>query len=275
MSTYAIGDIQGCYDELVELLELVNFDPAQDQLWSVGDLVNRGPRSLDVLRYLMSLPKAPIVTLGNHDLHFLAVATGTIPTGPKDTLQECLSAPDLPSIIQWLRNQPLLHDAPELGYTMVHAGIPPQWDLSKAKSLAEEVSTVLKSEHYLDYFKSMYSDQPDQWDDDLQGTTRYRVITNYLTRMRFCDADGRLELRQKELAIHYDASWKPWFSWPRKTLLPRPILFGHWAALVGKTQHDDFLALDTGCVWGGSLTALRLEDRKIFSVKSHQPITRE
>ena len=260
MSTYVVGDIQGCLQPLKCLLKQVNFDPSADVLWSVGDIVNRGPKCLKTLRFLYRMRNSLQMVLGNHDLHLLAVAAGVRPPSKSDTLNKILAAPDREELLNWLLHRPLIHH--EHGYTMVHAGIPPQWSIKKAKKRAREVEEVLRSEHCLAFFQQMYGNEPTQLALELTGMDRWRVITNYFTRLRFCAADGSMELITKtDIA---PPGYAPWFEFPRQEA--SRILFGHWAAIEGKTSSKQFVALDTGCVWGRELSALRLEDNKLFSV---------
>ena len=266
MATYAIGDIQGCYDSLQRLLELIQFDPAQDRLWLAGDLVNRGPDSLAVLRFAKQLEDVATVVLGNHDLHLLAVHMGGHTLKSKDTLQAIFDADDGEQLLQWLRHQPLLHC--ERNWCMTHAGLPPQWSIEQAQQLAREVEHVLRSDDAASFLAAMYGNQPDCWQDDLEGIDRQRSIVNYLTRMRFVDAQGRLNLDAKEGVGKAPDGFAPWFSYPRQSAGTR-LLFGHWAALEGRTDCHDIFALDTGCVWGGQLSALRLDDQQWFRVSAH------
>jgi len=263
MATYALGDIQGCYDQLLQLLERIEFSQG-DQLWVAGDLVNRGPKSLETLRFLKSLGKQVRVVLGNHDLHLLAVHYGKTHLRRSDTLQEILDAPDREELMTWLRHQPLLVVDHELGFAMAHAGIPPAWSLDYALRRSAEVEVVLQSENAETYFANMYGNTPDCWDNSLQSWDRLRVITNYLTRMRFCDAQGKLELKTKGSLDTQPDGYLPWFAHPREAT-ELPILFGHWAALEGYASDSNVFALDTGCVWGNQLTAMRLEDKQRFS----------
>lgn len=265
MATYAIGDIQGCLEPLQCLLKKIAFDPLQDRLWLAGDLINRGPDTLATLRFLYQIRASITVVLGNHDLHFIAVYYGLRKRGKNDTLDELLRAPDCADLVYWLRQQKLMHHDSALGFTMVHAGIPPQWDLHDALSYAREVEHVLQSEKIEDFLANMYGNLPSRWDDNLAGVDRWRLITNYFTRMRFCSADGELELQTKENAASAPIGFSPWFSLAERKMRRYKILFGHWAALEGKTGVNNAYALDTGCVWGGALTALRLEDESRFS----------
>ncbi|MCW8886680.1 MAG: symmetrical bis(5'-nucleosyl)-tetraphosphatase [Motiliproteus sp.] len=267
MSTYAIGDLQGCYDELARLLDKVKFSDS-DQVWFTGDLVNRGPASLRCLRFVKELKKNARVVLGNHDLHLLAVAYNDARMGRKDTLKEILAAPDRDELLDWLRHQPLLYRDKSLSYAMVHAGIPPVWTLKQASAYAAEVEQVLLSDQIGDYFAHMYGNQPDCWSEKLRDWDRLRCITNYLTRMRFCNAKGKLELKTKTSAETPPEGFLPWYAHPKHACKNKRIVFGHWASLEGNADSDNVFALDTGCIWGGSLTALRLEDQRLFSVNS-------
>lgn len=271
MATYAVGDIQGCYEPLIKLLGTAGFDPASDRLWCVGDLINRGPASLQVLRFLRDLGDGVSVVLGNHDLHFLAIHYGCRRTSSKDTLQELLEAPDRVELAEWLRAKPLAHheiiatqDGPQ-SFLMVHAGVAPVWSLKKTLRLAGEVSQALQGPDFRDYFEHMYGDTPRRWRGSLSGHKRLRIITNYLTRMRFCDARGTLDLQAKEGLDQTPEGLRPWFDFEQLTPETK-ILFGHWAALEGKTGRPGVIALDTGCVWGRQLSMMRLEDSAMFSV---------
>lgn len=238
------------------LMDKVSFNPANDQLVAVGDLINRGPKSLQTLRFCKSLGQSFKTVLGNHDLHLLAVAHGVRSPTPKDTLDDILAAPDKDELLAWLQQQPLLLTIND--FTVVHAGIPPMWDLAQAQSLAAEVSMVLRSEHSGEYFDNMYGNYPLSWHDDLQGPERWRVITNYLTRMRLCTASGELELDSKDV-IEAPAPYAPWFDFPNRLTAKDKIIFGHWAALEGRHCGDNLFALDTGCVWGGPMRLMNLE----------------
>ncbi len=266
MPNYSIGDIQGCFIALNKLLTKIQFNPANDTLWFTGDLVNRGPQSLEVLRFIKSLGKQAIVVLGNHDLHLLAVSKKYAPYKKQDTLAEILMAPDCLELCDWLRQQPLLYHDVQLGYTMVHAGLAPQWDLTKALRCANEVQTILRSDRYPEFLAHMYGDEPHCWQDELTGWPRLRLITNYFTRMRFCKLDGTLDLDKKGSAGNPPADFLPWFKIPNRAHKDLKIIFGHWAALNGKTDEPNIFALDTGCAWGNCLTAMRLEDGKRFTV---------
>lgn len=271
MPTYAIGDVQGCYDPLNRLLEKIHFDESKDTLWFTGDLVNRGPQSLQTLRFIKNLPGLHQIVLGNHDLHLLALAHHAHPGQRDDTLKEILTAADRDELIQWLLKKPLLHHDDELGFTMVHAGLAPSWDLTTAKKLAQEIERVLQSQNAGEFFNHMYGNLPDQWRDDLKGFDRLRCITNYFTRARFCHKDGRLNLTNKGKIDASHEDYVPWFKLPNRANAHLKIIFGHWAALGGITNTPSTYALDTGCVWGYTLTAMRLEDEAYFSVECQIP----
>ncbi len=265
MATYAIGDIQGCLEPLQCLLQEIKFNPSKDKLWLAGDLINRGPDTLETLRFLYRLRDSITIVLGNHDLHFIAVYYGLRKRGKNDTLDELLRAPDCADLVYWLRQQKLVHHDPRLNFTMVHAGIPPQWDLSEALAHAREVENVLQTDKIETFLSGMYGNLPNRWDNNLAGVDRLRLITNYFTRMRFCSAEGELELQTKESVDAAPIGFAPWFSFAERKTWDQRILFGHWAALEGRTDVENVYALDTGCVWGGSLTALRLEDERWFA----------
>lgn len=259
MAVYAIGDIQGCYRELREGLAAVDFDPSHDKIWLVGDLVNRGPDSLQVLRFIRELGDAAISVLGNHDLHLLALASGNLKKAGLDSLQGVLQAPDREELLDWLRHRPLLHHDRELGFAMLHAGLPPQWDIAQAEQHAREVEAVLRSDAAAEYFKAMYGNQPDRWDPALSGMDRLRFITNCFTRLRFCSAKGRLALDQKGApGSQKQANTLPWFEHPQRASRNTRIVFGHWSTL-GYVAKDNVWAIDSGCLWGGELTLLRLD----------------
>jgi len=263
MSTYVVGDLQGCLQPLECLLQAVDFTPGQDMLWSVGDLVNRGPRSLQTLRFLYHMRQDLVVVLGNHDLHLLAIAAGVRKASPSDTLDEILDAPDREELLGWLAQQPLIHN--EHGHTLVHAGIPPQWTLNQAIGYAREVEAVLRGPDRVEFLGNMYGNEPTQWSADLTGMTRLRVITNYLTRMRYCTSDGRLDLKSKGasptsgVTKQGEEKMSAWFSHKGRKTAGDRILFGHWAALGGHTDTPGAIALDTGCVWDGTLSLYHLD----------------
>jgi bis(5'-nucleosyl)-tetraphosphatase (symmetrical) len=260
VATYAIGDIQGCCDEFETLLDQLRFDPDHDRLWITGDLVNRGPRSLDVLRRVKGLGSTAITVLGNHDLHLLAAALAPgEPLKPDDTLGEIFAAPDRDELLAWLRSLPMLHHDAALGYTMIHAGLPPQWDLATAQSCAAELEQTLRDDaRAIELFTHMYGDRPNRWSDDLRGVERLRFITNCLTRLRFCRADGSLELKFKGKIEKAPAGVVPWFRAPQRRSRDLRIVCGHWSAL-GYHDGDGVLSIDAGCVWGGKLCAVRLD----------------
>ncbi len=262
MAVYAIGDIQGCYDPLQRLLDLLRFDPAADRLWLVGDLVNRGPHSVEVLRLLHGLGEQAVAVLGNHDLTLLAVAAGQVKPKRKDTFQSILDAPDRDSLLGWLRHCPLLHHDSVLGFTMVHAGLPPQWDLALAQRGAAEVEAALRGPNYQDFLGRMFGSEPRRWKSDLSGYDRLRFTVNALTRMRFCTADGALSLAEKGPPGSQDKGLWPWFAVPDRHNTDLNIVFGHWASL-GYYRAPGIYALDSGCVWGNRLTAIRLDDPRI------------
>jgi len=259
MAVWAVGDVQGCAAELETLLDRLRFDAARDRLWFVGDLVARGPGSLEVLRRVERLGDAAVVVLGNHDLHLLALAHRAEPLRAADEpLRGVLEAPDRRRLLDWLQSRPMLHHDAALGVTMVHAGLPPQWDLPLARRCAAELEAALRSEHSGRLFAAMYGNEPDLWRDDLEGEGRLRFITNALTRLRVCDAGGRLLLRFKGPLDQLPAGASPWFRAPQRRWAGARIVCGHWSAL-GYVDENGVLALDTGCVWGGTLTAQRLD----------------
>ena len=257
MTDYAIGDIQGCYDRLRDVLAKVDFSPSRDRLWVAGDLINRGPSSLATLRYIESLGTSAMVVLGNHDLHLLAVALGGHEVRRKDTLADILDAPDHDRLLDWLRQQHLCIHDPTRNLVMVHAGLPHIWSVDRAVGFAREVEGVIRASTAQEYFAHMYGNQPERWDDGLTGMDRWRVITNYFTRMRFIASDGTLELATKESADSAPEGFIPWFRFPREDDVR--VVFGHRASLEGRTGTDRFIGLDTGCVWGGALTMMNLD----------------
>jgi len=257
MSTYAIGDVQGCYDELQQLLALIEFDSARDRLWFTGDLVNRGPDSLEVLRFVKSLGDKAITVLGNHDLHLLAIHANRDRPKRKDTLDDILGAPDRDELLHWLRQQPLMHVDESLGFVLIHAGLPPQWGLAQAQACAHEVEMILRGENYPDYFQQMYGNQPDSWRDDLSGMDRLRFITNCFTRLRYCDQNGRYAMDEKGSPGSQAEPWQPWFRIQHRASKGANIIFGHWSTLH-EVNDAGIFALDSGCLWGGQLTALQL-----------------
>ncbi|HKK06005.1 MAG TPA: symmetrical bis(5'-nucleosyl)-tetraphosphatase [Gammaproteobacteria bacterium] len=260
MSTYVIGDVQGCFDELQRLLDSLHFDPSRDRIWFTGDLVNRGPKSLQALRLARELDAVSV--LGNHDLHLLAVSEGIDDhQGDSDTLGPILAAHDRDELLTWLRRRPLLHHDAELGFVMIHAGLPPQWDLASAKTCAAEVEAVLRGPDYREFFANMYGNEPDRWpgpgEPPLTGMDRLRFIVNCFTRLRYCSPDGHLALKAKGAPGTQPEGTIPWFEIPERASRDTNIVFGHWSTL-GYYAANGIWALDTGCLWGGQLTALRL-----------------
>lgn len=261
MATYAIGDIQGCFSALQRLLDKIHFDESCDRLWFVGDLVNRGPDSLATLRFVKSLDERAITVLGNHDLHLLMVAEGRAKTHKNDTLQDVLDASDREELLDWLRRQRMMHA--ENGYAMVHAGLLPSWSVGKALSLAREVEEALRGENYRELAARMYGNQPAQWRDDLSGMNRLRVIINAMTRLRVCTQDGVMEFAHNGKPGNAPPGFIPWYDVPGRASRDTAIICGHWSAL-GLVLRENLVALDTGCLWGGNLTAVCLENRRVF-----------
>lgn len=271
MAIYAVGDIQGCYNEFQHLLEQIRFDPAGDQLWLVGDLVNRGPGSLQVLRFVKSLGDRAVTVLGNHDLHLVAVHAGIGKLHSTDTLDEVLNAPDCEELIHWLRRQKLAHY--EDGHLLVHAGVLPSWTADQAVALAHEVETVLRGESYFDFIEHMYGNNPHGWSDDLEGYKRLRTITNAFTRLRVCTQQGEMEFKFKGEVPNIPEGYLPWFEVPKRKTRDTTVIFGHWSAL-GLVHRKHIIALDTGCLWGGPMTAIRLDDRELFQVECKTPVAK-
>lgn len=263
MATYAIGDLQGCLAPLQRLLKRCAFDPGKDNLWFVGDLVNRGPDSLAVLRFVKSLGDRAVVVLGNHDLHLLTVAAGYVKAHRGDTLDEILNAPDRDELLAWLRFRPMIHRA--LGYTMVHAGLLPRWTIDQAQTYAREVEIALRGPAYLEFLAHLYGNQPNAWRDDLGGWDRLRLIVNAFTRLRICTVDGQLEYAHKGEIADIPAGYMPWSDVPGRRSADETIICGHWSA-QGLRLESKLLALDTGCLWGQCLSAVRLEDRALYQV---------
>lgn len=266
MAIYAIGDVQGCCDELERLLAILRIDPARDELWFVGDLVNRGPRSLDTLRLVRSLGTHATVVLGNHDIHLIALAFGNRGRAKDRELADVLDAPDGNDLVNWLRQQPLAHYRPELNTLMVHAGVPPQWDPLLTIKLAREVEQALRGPRCASYIQELYGEQPARWSPDLAGQERLRFITNCLTRMRYLAEDGTLDLQENGPPGSQPGGLHPWFELPDRRTATVRMVFGHWASL-GLLQRENLLGIDTGCVWGRRLTAVRLDGpAKTYSV---------
>lgn len=262
MSTWAIGDIQGCYAEFRALLDLIEFDPGHDQLWLTGDLINRGPDNLSTLRHVRGLGDAAITVLGNHDLALLVTAAGHRDPRSKDTIDDILAAPDREELLDWLRHRPLAHFDPELDCLLVHAGLPPQWDIATAMEQAHEVESALQGKDHERLLGRMFGNQPDCWRPGLDKLDRWRFTINALTRMRFVRADGSLDFDEKGPPGSQPEGLYPWYALPQRASSGQRIVFGHWSAL-GQEAIDDpppeIHALDTGCQWGGKLTALRID----------------
>ncbi|MBL8486674.1 MAG: symmetrical bis(5'-nucleosyl)-tetraphosphatase [Rhodocyclaceae bacterium] len=263
MATYAIGDLQGCFEPLLRLLDYISFDRGRDRLWFVGDLVNRGPRSLEVLRFARDLGDAAVVVLGNHDLHLVMQSEGHGRANREDTLGQVLAAPDRDALLDWLRRRPLFHV--EGGFALVHAGLLPAWSIERAAALAREVEAALAGPGYRNFLAHMWGSQPAAWDEGLAGWDRLRVVVNAMTRMRFCRADGSMDFGTKGPPENAPPGTYPWFAAPDRVARHHTIVCGHWSAL-GFRSEPGLLALDSGCLWGGSLTAVRLEDRQVFSL---------
>lgn len=266
MATYAVGDIQGCFHSFQALLKRIKFNPTNDRLWLVGDLVNRGSGSLEVLRWVFDHQSSIVSVLGNHDLHTLVVAEGFVSPHRSDTIQHLIDAPDADHLLAWLRHQPLLYF--EQDHLMVHAGLLPQWTVKQALLLAQEVQQALKDNNYREFLKHMYGNQPAKWNETLTGWDRLRVITNALTRLRICSQNGEMEFKFKGELDNRPKGYAPWFEVFGRASKDTPIIFGHWSAL-GLHITNNIYALDTGCLWGGALTALRLDDKSVFQVPCH------
>lgn len=265
MATYVLGDIQGCFDELLRLLDEINFDSGSDRLLFAGDLVNRGPKSLETLRFVRGLGDAADSVLGNHDLHLLALYHGNDSHASGNSLDSILQAEDRDELLAWLQQRPLLMEHAETGSWVLHAGLPPQWTPDQAKSLAREAEAMLRSDKAGEFFQQMYGNKPKRWKDDLQGMDRLRFIINCFTRLRYCSMDGRLSLKDKGAPGTQRDNTYPWFEIQTRQTRGQRICIGHWSTL-GLLHREQVWALDTGCLWGGKLTALRLEDEKVFQV---------
>lgn len=263
MATYAIGDLQGCFSTFQNLLESIGFNPTRDRLWLVGDLINRGPDSLRTLRWIKDHEDCVTTVLGNHDLHAIAVHEGYVPNHRSDTLRDLLEAPDRAELFDWLRRQRMIHAEDDV--VMIHAGLLPQWEPEQALELGAEVEAALQGKKYRDFFAQMYGNLPDKWVPELKGMDRLRLITNALTRLRICTPKGRMELKFTGEVRDIPEKYLPWFEAPGRRSEKSTLVFGHWSALGLMVRHN-LLALDTGCLWGGQLTAVRLEDRRLFQV---------
>ena len=250
------------------MLDAIGFDPARDRLWFTGDLVNRGPESAQCLRFVKGLGEAAVTVLGNHDLHLLCVAAGVEKERKRDTLADILEAPDRDALLEWVRTRPLLHVEGE--FALVHAGLLPEWTVARAAELAREVEVALRAHDAVRLLERMYGDQPDRWDESLEGFDRLRVIVNAMTRLRVCDARGAMVMGFKGEPGEASEAWTPWFDMPGRRSRDHTIVCGHWSAL-GVMARRDLLSLDSGCVWGRSLTAVRLEDRRMYEVPCPQP----
>jgi bis(5'-nucleosyl)-tetraphosphatase (symmetrical) len=264
VTLYAVGDIQGCYRSFATLLDRLNFDPSADRLWLVGDLVNRGPDSLSVLRRVAELGASTTSVLGNHDLHLLATAAGVRRGGSRDTLQQVLDAPDADELLDWLRRRPLLHYDRAHGRALVHAGIPPAWSVDDALENAAEVEALLRGPHWRYGLEAMYGNDPPRWTQDLEYQSRVRFTINALTRMRFCDRTGTLDLERSGPPGSQPPELLPWFDVPGRKAADTHIVFGHWSAL-GVVRRTNITALDSGCVWGGDLTAAALDEERAIT----------
>jgi bis(5'-nucleosyl)-tetraphosphatase (symmetrical) len=270
MAHYAVGDIQGCHDEFRQLLDTIAFDPGHDRLWLVGDLVNRGPDSLSVLRTVMALGDAAVTVLGNHDLHLLIVAAGHRRAHRQDTLSEILAAPDRDELLAWLRRRPLV--VREGGRLMVHAGLLPSWTPETAVALSREVEAVLASPGHDEFLRVLYGDEPARWDDSLTGDDRLRVIVNACTRLRYCAADDTMALAEKRGPEHAPAGFAPWYTHPQRRSAGSLVCCGHWSSL-GLLLAPNLMMLDSGCVWGGAMTAIRLDDGRLFQVPGRAAVS--
>lgn len=265
MATYIVGDLHGCYDELQLLLEKVRFDSSQDFLYLTGDLVARGSKSLECLRFVKGLGTSAQTVLGNHDLHLLSTALGIKKVKPKDNLTALFAAEDFDELMDWLRHQALFIHRADLGFCLAHAGISPDWDLATTAACAKEVETVLQSTDYPELLKQMYDSEPSRWSPNLQGIDRLRYIINVFTRMRFCFADHRLDFDCKLPVEQAPTELKPWFKCDNPLFQKENIIFGHWASLLGYVTPNNIYALDTGCAWGNYLSLLRWDDKQIFT----------
>lgn len=260
MSIYAIGDIQGCFDELLKLLDTISFDSNKDQLWFVGDLVNRGPKSLETLRFVKSLGDGAVTVLGNHDLHLLAASCSAETENKQDSLRQVLEAPDRDELIDWLRRRPLFHHNDE--FFMVHAGLPPQWDSKIAQEMAVLAEQALRGPDYHVFLKQMYGNEPNLWSRELSGVDRLRFVINCFTRLRYCDNEGRLDFDFSGPPGTQPKHLLPWFEAPNRKSADMRIVCGHWSAL-GYYEASNCIAIDTGCLWGGQLTAVELGKKAI------------
>lgn len=271
MATYVIGDVHGCFDQLQMLLDLVHYDPSKDDLWFTGDLINGGPKPVEVLRFIKALDKRQICVLGNHDLTLLSIGLGkNIVTNDRiNGFEPVLHAPDSHELLNWLQMRPLVHFDQNFNVLLVHAGVLPLWNIEQILSYANEVQHFLRTDDRQEFYMNMFGNLPDTWDENLVGWPRIRFLVNCFTRMRFCTAAGKLDLTSKGSLNDIPAGFSPWFMLPNARPSNLQIIFGHWSALLGKTQTQNMLALDTGCVWGNYLTALCLEDLQRYSIANH------
>jgi bis(5'-nucleosyl)-tetraphosphatase (symmetrical) len=272
MATYVIGDIQGCFSELEQLLELISFDISNDKLVFAGDLVNRGPHSLETLRFVKNLGSAADTVLGNHDLHLLAIWQGNSPHASGDSLEPVFQAADSEELLEWLRHRPLLIHIEEFSSTIIHAGLPPQWSLQDARRYAHEMEAVLRSDTFHLFLQQMYGNKPKKWDPGLQGMDRLRFITNAFTRLRYCTGKGKMNLKDKGAPGTQKQNTLPWFDVKGRKTSADKIFFGHWSTL-GLLNRNNTWSLDTGCLWGGHLTAIRLDDLQLFQLKCEAYLT--
>lgn len=268
MTQYAVGDIQGCYAELIDCLDQVNFNPKSDCLWVAGDMINRGPDSLTTLEFLYQHRNSLRCVLGNHDLHLMAIYFGHRKAKKSDTIDPILNHPNCDLWIDWLRQQPLCVFDPNTQFFMSHAGLPPQWSVTQALAYSEEISSVLKSDGIEKFLTNMYGNTPTHWQNELTGIERLRCITNYLTRMRICDVDGGLEFDYKGDLTNIPAGYHAWFKHPHRQSSNEKIIFGHWASLGGYTDHHTLFGLDTACVWGQYLTLMQLDTQQYFTANA-------
>ena len=269
MALYAIGDIQGCHTEFRDLLDVIGFDVSRDRLWLVGDLVNRGPGSLAVLRDVMAMGDAATAVLGNHDFHLLTIAAGHRKPHRGDTLDDILAAPDRDALVAWLMRRPLV--VVDGDHAMVHAGLLPSWTVAQALSLSREVEAVLASERAHEFLGVLYGDEPRRWRDDLTGYDRLRVVVNACTRLRFCTSDDTMELAEKRGVESTPEGFAPWFQHPARRSASSIVVCGHWSTL-DLLLTPNVMMIDSGCVWGGALTAVRLPDRRVYQVPSRSPV---
>lgn len=266
MSTYVVGDVQGCLQAFLELVDQIGFKPGRDRLWLAGDLVNRGEDSIGMLRWCMAHDDSVVAILGNHDLHLLAVAEGFVPPHRKDTIGDILAAPDREVVLDWLRRRPMAHK--EDGWLMVHAGLLPEWTPGQALELARELEDVLRGPGFRAFLGDMYGNEPRRWDKRLRGQERLRLVANAMTRMRYLHADGSMDFQHKCAPAEAPEGLRPWFDMPGRRSRDIKVVFGHWSTL-GLMLRPDAVALDTGCLWGGQLSALRLEDGLLFQRPCH------